>query len=895
MNSKLKKTISAIAIVVVVLFAVLLLSPVLFKGKIIKIVKQQANEMLNAELEFKDFSLSFIRDFPNASLKLEDILLIGIDEFAQDTLFSAKEIYISINLKSLFSDSGYQINKLILNQPGITAHILPDGRANWDIMKASDEPEPEESDEPLDFSLQLKEFRINNANIVYWDEEGSMKAEIFGLNHRTTGDLSANSSLLKTNTVIDRLNFIMDGIEYLSKTEIELIADINANLNDMIFAFSENSTRINAIKFAFEGWVQLLDDGFDMDLKLNTQNVDFKSILSMVPAIYSNSFEGLKADGAVELAGSMKGKMVGEDFPAFNFKLGITDGWFQYPDLPKSLQNINVDVNIASKGGDLDNMTVDVSRFSFNMGGNPFSAKAHLAYLMSDPLVNAAANGKIDLGMVKDIYPLEEGMELNGVFDMNMNVAGRMSYYEKNQFDKFTFGGNMTMSNLLLKTAAMPQDISMPLTTMVFNNRYIDLNTRVKIGRNDIAASGKVENFVAYIFSDETVTGQLNIESNYFNLNDFMSSEESAAETESLSIIELPNNINFTAKAEFKEVLYDKMQFTNAKGALLLNNGVLKFQQMGMNAFGGSMVVNGQYSVPQPETPKAALDLNISNVEFTQIVEQVEMFEKIVPIFKKATGNFSMTMDMETNLDKEMNPDLMSLNAKGTFSTKSVGLADVPVLDELAKALKRSDLSNSKLENLKIAYTIKDGRLSTQPFDFNIGNVKIGMNGSTGLDQTINYTGNVQLPDQLNLGKLSKFDVKIGGTFTSPKVAVDVKGTINSIVDDTKEKLQGEVDKAKEKLNEELAKQKEAAIKAAEAQGEKLKSEAKKAGDALVAEAEKQGQALVDKASNALTKKAAQVSADKLVEEAKKKAAQLNKTAEEESQKLIDKAKETVK
>ena len=123
MNSKLKKTISAIAIVVVVLFAVLLLSPVLFKGKIIKIVKQQANEMLNAELEFKDFSLSFIRDFPNASLKLEDILLIGIDEFAQDTLFSAKEIYISINLKSLFSDSGYQINKLILNQPGITAHI----------------------------------------------------------------------------------------------------------------------------------------------------------------------------------------------------------------------------------------------------------------------------------------------------------------------------------------------------------------------------------------------------------------------------------------------------------------------------------------------------------------------------------------------------------------------------------------------------------------------------------------------------------------------------------------------------------------------------------------------------------------------------------------------------
>ena len=58
---------------------------------------------------------------------------------------------------------------------------------------------------------------------------------------------------------------------------------------------------------------------------------------------------------------------------------------------------------INSKGGSLDNMIIDISKFSFNLGGNPFSGSLNVSTPMSDPNLKAQANGTIDLGMIKDV------------------------------------------------------------------------------------------------------------------------------------------------------------------------------------------------------------------------------------------------------------------------------------------------------------------------------------------------------------------------------------------------------------------------------------------------------------------------------------------------------------
>ena len=53
--------------------------------------------------------------------------------------------------------------------------------------------------------------------------------------------------------------------------------------------------------------------------------------------------------------------------------------------------------------------------------------------------------------------------------------------------------------------------------------KYLQLSeTTVNIGKNDITADSRFENYIGYALKGTTLKGNLNIRSNYFNLNDFM-------------------------------------------------------------------------------------------------------------------------------------------------------------------------------------------------------------------------------------------------------------------------------------------------------------------------------------------------------------------------------------
>lgn len=892
MNPKLKKTLIVIFSVFAVLFAALLVLPYAFRGKIMKIAKEQMNSKLNATVNYDDLSLSFIRHFPYATLRIENLRIVGVDEFKRDTLLASKNVDLVLNLRSLFSDKGYEIRKLQFDNSHVLAHVLPNGKANWSIMKKDSTQAPDTSS--MHFNLKLKDFVINHANVTYWDEEGNKKAMLKNLNHTTTGDLTADSSLLVTKSTVDTLNFWMNGVQYLSKADAELNADINANLNKKIFTFSRNASRINAIPFSFTGWFKMLDDGYDMDLTLNAEKVDFKAILSMIPAIYSNKFEGIKAGGKVNMSGFVKGKMIGDYYPAFDFKLTAVNGWFQYPSLPKSLQNININGHITNPGKTLDETIIDISKFSFMLGGNPFTASLHIATPMSDPGFLMKAVGKINLGQIKEIYPLDASTQLNGLLDMNLDLGGRMSYYDTNQYDKFKFSGTLNISNLLLKMSSFSQDVSISRANMVFNNRYVDLSTlQMKIGRNDLTANGKLENAVAYALHNKTLKGTLNLQSNYFNVSDFMSNGSKKtvekakptekADTSKLKVIAIPKNIELIMQADFKKLVYDKMNFTNAKGVLTVTNGDMKIQNMGLQAFGGNLVVNGLYGTSDPKKPILNFDMGLNDVVFSEIFKQVETLQKFAPIFEQATGKFTTKLSFNSLLKNDMMPDLASVIGSGSFSTKSVSLANVPVINALTSGLKRSDLVPMVIKDLGLLFEIKDGKLSTKPFTVNVGNIKMNLAGSTGLDKTIAYTGKVQLPDKLNLGQFSTLNLKIGGTFAKPKVEVDLLGTLNNVMSDTKTKALTEV-------NKKIDTAKPQAIKAAQDQADKLRADAKAIGDKLLAEAKTQGDQLVAKAGNPITKMLAQRAAQKLLDEAQKKADDLNAKADVEAKKLIQKA-----
>ena len=107
-------------------------------------------------------------------------------------------------------------------------------------------------------------------------------------------------------------------------------------------------------------------------------------------------------------------------------------------------------------------------------------------------------------------------------------------------------------------------------------------------------------------------------------------------------------------------------------------------------------------------------------------------------------------------------------------------------------AVGQPSLKNMKVRDMALQFDIKDGRLLTQPFDIKLGDYAITLSGSTGLDQTIDYSGKVKLP---SLSKLGTIDLKIGGTFSSPTVSIDTKSMIKQATESAGDRMLQELGK----------------------------------------------------------------------------------------------------
>ena len=792
----MKKGLKIAAITVGVIIILMLLLPFAFQGKIADIVKTEGNKMLNAQFDFKKLNISLFRNFPQASVTLEDFWLKGTGEFANDTLVQAGEVTAAINLFSLFGDSGYDISKIFIEDTKLHAIVLPDGRANWNIMEpdttaATETPAAEEESSP--FKVKLQRFVIKNMNLIYDDQQGKMYDDIRDFNAICAGDLGSERTTLKLEAETKSLTYKMNGIPFLANANISAEMDVDADLANNKYTLKDNTIRLNAIQAGIDGWVALKDPAIDMDLKLNTNDIGFKEILSLIPAIYATEFSSLKTDGTATLNATAKGTLLGDTVPAFNVDMQVKNAMFRYPALPAGVDQININANVQNPGGNIDLTTVDINPFSFRLAGNPFSLTAYVKTPVSDPDFKVEAKGILNLGMIKQVYPLGD-MELNGTIDADMQMSGRLSSIEKEQYDRILAAGTIGLTDMKLKMQDMP-DVEIKKSLFTFTPKYLQLSeTTVNIGKNDITADSRFENYIGYALKGTTLKGSLNIRSNYFNLNDFMSAtgEEMSSSgdvttTDSVSstgIVEVPRNIDFQMDANLKQVLFDKMSFNNMNGKLTVKDGKVDMKNLSMSTMGGNVVMNGYYSTADAKKPELKAGFKLTNIGFAQAYKELDMVQKMAPIFENLKGNFSGSINVLTDLDAAMSPILNTMQGDGSLSTRDLSLSGVKAIDQIADAVKQPSLKEMKVKDMTLDFIIKDGRVETKPFDIQMGDYNLNLSGSTGLDQTIDYTGKIKLPASAgNISKLMTLDLRIGGSFTSPKVSVDTKSMANQAVE----------------------------------------------------------------------------------------------------------------
>lgn len=938
-----KRILLTLVVLIVLLLAAAILVPVLYSDKIEAAVKEQVNANLNASVEWGDWEISILRSFPNASVEVKNVRVCNKAPFEGICLADIGDVQVTIGLMSLLSDR-IQIQRVTLERPDIHVKVLKDGRANWDIAKADSTNQELAADtSSTRFNVALKQYSISKGHIIYDDESLPMVMELKGVQHTGSGDFTQDLFTLRTKTVADSLSIAYDGIKYLRNVKAEATADIDMDIPHMKFTFKDNDIKVNRLELGLDGWLAMPADDIDMDLKWNMKKNDIGALLSLVPAAFASNLEGVDMTGKAAFSGYVKGTYNETIMPGFGVTINVDNGRFKYPSLPASVEGIFVDCSIRSpQGKDLDGMVVDLRRFALNMAGNPVEARMHLETPISDPHVDAAVKASLDLASVKNVVPLPKGNELSGKVKADVQMAGRMSDVEAQHYEKFKAQGQLALSGMNYKSDSLPYAVGISNLVFDFSPRFLALaDFTGEVGRSDIKASGRLDNYLQWWLKDSTLTGNFNMASNRFDLNELMGGPSAStapanspkADTAAMSVIEVPKNVDFTMAAAVKEVLYDDMKLTDAKGSLRVHDRQVDLRGMGFNMFDGRIGMDGTYSTADKAKPAFNMDLNVGNVDIAQLVAKMDMVGKMAPIAKSCTGRLSTTLALKGVLDQAMAPVMNSLAGQGTLQTKNVALKDFKPLVEMSNVLKMPQLAMAKIQDVDFSYEIQDGKMITKPFNVKIDRLSANVGGSTAFeDQAIDYTVKTKVPTdmfgaeagQLVSGLLGQVNRSLGTEAKLPAeldLTAKITGTVEKPVvkpvfagggSNLKETVKEEV---KQQLNEQIDKVKADAIAKARAEADRLVAEARKQADDIKAKARseaanakaqayKAADDLVNQAANPFAKAAAKLAADKakqaadaqetkFIAEADKRADGLVATAQSQANAMVQKAENT--
>jgi uncharacterized protein involved in outer membrane biogenesis len=933
----MKKALIIIGIIFAALLAAAFILPIIFKDDIKAAIDKELAKSINADViyEADNFSLTLFKNFPNITAEVRDLGVVNREPFAGQILFAAENVQVEVNLMDVLFGDQLRLKGITLVRPIINVNVLADGRANYDItFPSTDTVTTEESG---DFSFGIDHWEIVGGDIKYDDKSIPMLLELKGLNHTGSGDFTQSAFDLKTKTTADTLNVAYDGVEYLSKKHADIDMTLTISEEYTKYTFKENTAKLNDFAMSFDGWFKMNEKDYGMDISFKSPENTFKSLLSLVPGMYSESFKDIETSGDLAFDGFAKGTYSDTQIPAFNVNLKVINAMFKYPDLPTAINNINLDMLVDNKDGIIDNTVIDIKKFHMDFGSNPvdaraliskiypttvdanLSAKLNLAELSkmfpvegldmrgnyalnlsakgvydslkkTIPSIDAAmslangyvksaefplplqdlhfnstiknasgkmaetfiavqdfsmdldgekftadmliqnlddytwdvkAKGGIDLEKITKIFPME-GMTLAGQVKADLQTKGKMSDLDAKRYDKLPTSGSATLTNFKYITKDLPP-VTLSKADMSFDPKNVNLKQLTgTVGKSDFDVKGSVSNYIGYVFGkNELLKGNVTFNSTLFDLNEFMTESETPTveDTTGYSVIPVPENVDFVLTSSIKTIKMMDYTMTNAKGDIIVKDGIANMSGLSFNMLGGSFVVNGSYNTKDIKHPKYDMALKIQDLSISQAATSFSIIKTFAPVAGLVNGKFSTDFKLNGELLQNFSPNLKTVNGGGDVNIAQASLKDSKLVSGITSITKLDNTSEVTMKDVLMKTTIKDGRLSVKPFDVKFGSYKTTVAGSTGIDGSIDYNLKMDVPAGMLGSQLNSFVNKYSDTKTDPNapipVTIGLGGTVTKPVPKLlgNEQTQQAKDAAKEAVKQEATKKGESLVK----------------------------------------------------------------------------------
>ncbi|MDE6795355.1 MAG: AsmA-like C-terminal region-containing protein, partial [Muribaculaceae bacterium] len=425
-------------------------------------VERTANEYIDGHLKVGSLRLGFHPRFPILGVKVENLSVIshafdsltveqrGLLPNYADSLVTLDHLSGSLDVKRLIMDKELALQNVVLRGLSVNLVIAHNGKANYDLVKAS-------TDTVKSPKKELPKFRINRFALEQPKE----------IRFYNAADSTSAAVLLLTDAAVDgdkmptyRLK-VNGNVTSPKATLITNLDQISFGLNGKVFwdpgypglvAMDEMELRGAFIKAVVTGEIDLKDSPIVKKAIVDLAPIPLVDILTLLPdsirrvhRLYEPYFStDLTIGGKFELTEPMN--LATDTFPTAQLKLSIPPSNLHYE--KAQFKDIALDVIVNTLTNLPDSTVVNVSRCTLAGPATHLEVSAILSKLFSDPTFDTKLQGEINLSNLPPIIREKIPGYLSGSILTDLHANGKTSLLKQERIHRLVADGSVTAQNI---------------------------------------------------------------------------------------------------------------------------------------------------------------------------------------------------------------------------------------------------------------------------------------------------------------------------------------------------------------------------------------------------------------------------------------------------------------
>ncbi|WP_419699528.1 AsmA-like C-terminal region-containing protein [Mucilaginibacter sp. NFX135] len=728
------------------------------KQKVLNLITTELNKNINGTLTIGGLNPTFFKGFPGVSLALKDVTLkdsLWVNH--HHTLLSAKDIYVSVDASALLKGT-VTINKVEISNAKIDLFTDSIGYSNTAVFK-SKHPKSAPTKEKGSSSMQIKRFELNNVDFVVNDRKASklFQFEVQDIDGKMDYPLTGWKAHLQLKTLVKSFSFNTKKGSFMKDKLLNGPFDISYDNKNKLITVAPNKLGIGDDTFTIGGQFNLAKDPVNFTLNIADDHILWKSASNLLAANITKSLRMFDLDAPIAVTANLKGSFGAGD-PLIFVTCKVKDNTLTTPGgriNNCSFNGVFSNNYVNGKGLGDENSIIKLYHFNGDYKGLPFTVDTAFINNLNTPVATGVFRSKFDVEKLNPVIGEQSLTFTKGTADITMAYKADLVNYELN---KPLLNGVVNIKNA--DVSYLPRNLHFKNTGIALrfykNDLYMN-NIRLQTGNSVVNMQGKVSNFLnLYYTAPEKILIVWQITSPQLHIAEFLGflnarQSQTSAKTKNTKI-NLNSKLNTAfdkGKAELHlrvaKVYYKKFLATDATADLLLDNNIIKVQNVSVKHAGGSLKLAGNI-VQNGKVNNFLLNTQVDNVNVSNFFYSFNDFGLKSFSSKNLKGFLSAQAHITGSINNDGNLVPRSLNGVATIDLQKGALINFSPITSVGKfAFPFRDLNNITFSNLKGKFDINGDKITISPMQINSSVLNMDVAGVYSLSRGTNIALDIPL------------------------------------------------------------------------------------------------------------------------------------------------------